>query len=169
MPSRPQMCGRNFICKHKGWPTQAHWWKLLWVFTDFSGILHPPKAFVICEELGWQCVGLCALSHGVGQGHECILAKPGSHQQWASGAGELPKLPYAVCQLPQKTSVLHVIYYLFIWMDSRVHSPACFTCRSGSTRELWEVLPLRLGYSCLGALEQEFLACWWSECFWTYS
>lgn len=46
-----------------------------------------------------------------GKDVKCILAKPGSHQQWVSGAGESPKLPLLVCQLSQKiktkTSVLH--------------------------------------------------------------
>lgn len=97
-------------------PMSFHWF--LWHFASTNN-------FVRCEHLGRQRVCLSALSHGVGQGCECILAKPGSHQQWASGAAKSPKVPLAVCQLPKKApSLLHVIHYPSIWMDSRVDSPA---------------------------------------------
>lgn len=70
------------------------------------------KPFVRCEQLERQHVCLCALSHGGGQGCECILAKPGSHQQWTSGAGESPKLPLTVSASTKKTK--HVACDLFL-------------------------------------------------------
>lgn len=70
------------------------------------------KPFVRCEQLERQHVCLCALSHGGGQGCECILAKPGSHQQWTTGAGESPKLPLTVSASTKKTK--HVACDLFL-------------------------------------------------------
>lgn len=138
---------------HKGcllmeWPMSFH--QLLWRSAWVSLHIHQ-KPFVRYKQLGRQRVGLSTLCHCVGQGCECIWAKPASHQPWKSGAGEpASDLHHHVQYISfhiKKPSMLHVIYYLYTWMDNRVDSPACFACNSGSTRELWIwwVLPVRLG------------------------
>lgn len=179
MPSRPQMCVRNLIYRHKRWATKAaHQWKDLGLFTDFSHVLShsafaSTKTFCKLQMAGKATCGaaffmpLCRARGWMHLSKTVFPSLLGTWSQQATGAAsDLLHHVWCISFHIKKPSIcMCSITYILEWTGEWTHLSALPAVLSApESCEAERCCPLGWVYGCLVALELQH-----SEYFWTHT